>query len=384
MQKLLCITIIFRLTFLSIKKQLRKQPQRLPGCSVSKKGLLGIMDIMEKILIPLLLFALLSAPAAARKARNVYPLDGSYYTPGAMADTLTALAEEFPALARLHTLGETGTERKPLLALQVQSGLDKIPVLVVGQHHGDEVLGLEIALGLAIRLVRSQSDPEVSALLDRYAFWIVPTLNPEGWEVVRSGRFQWKRKNNTDTNNNRKFDLKKDGVDLNRNYPTFWSLEKARPASHPYYKGPAAASGAEVRALLSLGALVEFRYAFFYHSSVSGELSEKLFLPWRDKRDKAAKTDFDAMRRLAETYASLTPRDYQPGFYGVHGGYTSKTGNARNHFYHTWQTLSLLIEVGGSPGSGRAVIHPGPDMRRKIVAKNVSSLVRTLLRTELP
>jgi predicted deacylase len=88
--------------------------------------------------------------------------------------------------------------------------------LIIGQHHGDEVLGVELAVAFARELCEKAQERRYKAILGQYQFWIIPTINPEGFRSVTSGEFAWKRKNNTDSNKNGKFDLRTDGVDLNR------------------------------------------------------------------------------------------------------------------------------------------------------------------------
>ena len=314
----------------------------------------------------------------AKKITNVYPLPRSYYNESRLVADLKAWARENPRLARLHTIGYSEAGKRPIYALQIQSALDREPVLITGQVHGDEVLGVEIAMAFAKRLIHQPQDLKVSAVLGKYSFWIVPTLNPDAFHVVTSGRYQWKRKNNRDTNNNGKLNVKTDGVDLNRNFPTFWHLDSSQPERGPYYKGTAPASEAETKALIELAVMLRFKYALFYHSSVTGTYSEKIFLPWQDHRSKSAAADFAAMRELAETYASAVPKDFQPGTYEVHPNNTSRVGNARNHFFQEWGTYAYDIEVCGISNKGKSIVHPPAAMRDRIVNKNLAALFHTL------
>jgi len=318
----------------------------------------------------------------AKRIVNVYPLPRSYYNETKLSADLKTLAKENPASVKLHTIGYTKSGRKPVSALQSQTGIDRIPGLIVGQHHGDEVMGLEIAMAFAKHLLQATTDAKTRDLLDKYSFWIVPTLNPEGWKIVTSGKYQWKRKNNADSNRNGKLDKKTDGVDLHRNYPTFWHLDKGLPESSPFYKGIAPASENEVKALIEIASIVRFRYAFFYHSSVSGSYSEKIYLPWQDIKNKKLVNEFKAMRAVAEIYAAAVDKDYAPGTYSVYPGNTSKIGNSRNHFFYEWGTYAMDIEVCGANKLGVGIVHPGSLMRVKIVQKNLQALIRTLLLTD--
>jgi carboxypeptidase D len=72
----------------------------------------------------------------------------------------------------------------------------------ISTMHGDEILGTELSLRFIDLLVASYgTDADITALIDATAIWIVPLMNPDGYESV------------TRTNAN--------GVDLNRDFPTF-------------------------------------------------------------------------------------------------------------------------------------------------------------------
>jgi hypothetical protein len=207
----------------------------------------------------------------------------------------------------------------------------------------------------------------------------VPTLNPEAFTIVSSGRKEWKRKNNTDTNHNGRFNIRTDGVDLNRNYPIFWYDDRPQSVNSFYYKGTAPASENEIKAIIELASAQKFKLAFFYHSSVSGNLNEMIYLPWQDKKDESIRSDFRDMREIARTYASAVPRDYASGTYLVHIDNTSKLGNARNFFYYKYGTYAYDIEVCGKNNFGVGVVHPSAQMKYNIVQKNVQALLKTLV-----
>lgn len=316
--------------------------------------------------------------SCTKRLANVFPLGKTYYNETRLYNDLKDIANNKSNYAGLHIIGTTAHDDKPIYALQIQTDLDRIPVLVIGQHHGDEVMGVEIAMGLAKQLTNPVDSIAVEQLLSKYSFWIIPTLNPEAYAIVTSGKNEWKRKNNTDTNRNKKLDILTDGVDLNRNYPTFWSLDQNLPESNFFYKGASPASEQEIQAILQLTETHKFKYAFCYHSSISGALNEKIFLPWQDKRDKSSKQDFIEMRKLALFYASHTPKDYVEGNYTVHPGNTSKLGNSRNHLYYTYGTFAYDIEVCGKSKSGIGIVHPIPAVKDSIVKKNVQAIIKTL------
>ncbi len=333
----------------------------------------------RKPMITLLLIVLLSLgflASCAHNAGNSYPLDGAYTSFDALESRLASFVAVGGELCELKLIGFSGTDQLPIHALRIGSKAASRKVLVIGQHHGDEVLGIEVVLGIAEQL--KAPDKKFNAILEQFQIWIIPTLNPEGWREVSRGNYQWKRKNNRDTNNNKKFELREDGVDLNRNYPVFWAEDQLTASSNPYYKGSSAASESEIQALLKFVEKADFELAVFYHSSASGAYSEKLYLPWYDKKDKAMTRRYQKNEELAQSYAGSVKKDYGRGTYEVQTGISSKMGSARNYFFHALSTPAFLIEIGGINAEGISVIHPGSKMMQTIVKKHVAAF-KTLL-----
>jgi protein MpaA len=109
-------------------------------------------------------------------------------------------------------------------------------VLVIGSIHGDERAGM--------RVVRSLRTATLPAGVD---LWLVRTLNPDGTAADRR------------TNGH--------GVDLNRNFPTYW--ERAGAGTETW-SGPTAASEPETRAAMSFLRTVAPRTTLVFHQPLSG------------------------------------------------------------------------------------------------------------------
>jgi len=67
----------------------------------------------------------------------------------------------------------------------------KAIVHIDGGLHSTEVAGAQQSIALAYKLVATQGDPEVDAILDNVILMLWPTLNPDGQNEVVS----WYRKN---------------------------------------------------------------------------------------------------------------------------------------------------------------------------------------------
>lgn len=315
----------------------------------------------------------LSVVSCAHTVGNKYPLDKAYISYSALLGRLVSIDRMGGQLVKLHLIGFSGTEELPIYALEIGNKKVTRNVLIIGQHHGDEVLGVEVAMQWAQSLA-SSDNPKIKRILEHFRFWIVPTMNPEGYRVLSSGEYAFKRKNNRDTNFNGVLDLRTDGVDLNRNYPTFWEYDPTITPESPYFKGFAPATETETLAIMALADRVRFELAIFYHSSATGAYSEKIYLPWVNPADDNQRAALEEIRRVAEYYAALLPKDYEKGYYLVHGGYNSRVGNARNHFFHTYGTKAFLVEIGGINKFGISVIHPAAKMMQQNKNKHINAL----------
>ncbi len=304
---------------------------------------------------------------------NMYPLTPNYIRETKLYAELQRLTQLQPALVQNRIIGFSSHENLPIYALEIGKKQAKRQVLIIGQHHGDEVLGVNVSLAWAEKLLNGyKTDESIKNLLDKYRFWIVPTINPEGWRIVSSGQFQFKRKNNRDTDGNKKLDLRTDGVDLNRNYPVFWDIDPESNPESPYYKGTEPASENEVKSVVSLAQQQNFALAIFLHSSASGAYSEKLYLPAKG----GDSTLYAQTKTLATIYAKAVKKDYATGTYEVHNGISSEVGNARNFFFHRLGTRAFLMEIGGINAKGQSIIHPGDKMLQKIVNKHLNALTK--------
>jgi len=321
-------------------------------------------------LLPILALLLVSC---AYKGVNTFPLDQFYPQYDSILQDLNTISQRHPGLIKHRIIGFSSTEHLPIYAIQLGKGERQI--LIIGQHHGDEVLGVALSMYLAEHMTESyDADKRVKELLDEYTLWIIPTINPEGWRLVSSGITRDKRKNNRDTDGNKRLDLRTDGVDLNRNYPIFWDLDGESNTFSSYFKGSVPASESEVQSVITLGRKQDFELAIFYHSSAPGALNETIFLPAVDQPDSS----FTRLQELADLYAQSVPRDYQKGTYLLHRGSTSKVGNARNFFYHSLGVPAMLIEVGGVDRDDKSIIHPPARMLKRLQKRHYNAILKLL------
>ena len=100
-----------------------------------------------------------------------------------LARQVEALAK--PGLCEVGSLGTTLGGRK-IFVVTIGTGktADKPAILVVGNVHAPQLLGSELAVRIARRLIgRSATDAAAKELLERYTFYIIPRPSPDASEA---------------------------------------------------------------------------------------------------------------------------------------------------------------------------------------------------------
>jgi hypothetical protein len=205
----------------------------------------------------------LSATAASAPAGPAAPA-ANYRDVAGVEAALTALVTAGRPVT-LDTIGLSG-EGRPILALKVGPAADapeRPNVLYIGTHHAREWIAAELATRLAEYLADSlPTTPEGAGLLASRDIWVVPMLNPDGYQYTFDVERLWRK--NRRPNGDGTF-----GVDLNRNYPAFWGrddLGSSGVTGAETYRGPGPASEPEVQALIAFHAAHPPDVAVSYHS----------------------------------------------------------------------------------------------------------------------
>lgn len=143
-----------------------------------------------------------------------------YHLAASMNEDLRALEAAHPDLVDVHEIGRSVMGRPILLATITNeaaraANASRLVAFIDGCHHGSEIQGCEAPLFTAYFLALNYGKmPEVTRILDEYEVHVVPTVNPDGRDLV------------TRVNAN--------GINLNRNYPT----DHGNPLGLSYPLGP--------------------------------------------------------------------------------------------------------------------------------------------------
>jgi hypothetical protein len=129
----------------------------------------------------------------------------------ALSASLTSLAQSHGSRATLLTVA-TSPGGRTVQALRIGGGADvatRPALLVVGNVSGPHLVGSEIALAAAQRLLEADgSDSAITRLLNTTTIWFIPRLNPDAAEGM-TGALKWERAGN-DTPNDDDHDQKVD------------------------------------------------------------------------------------------------------------------------------------------------------------------------------
>ncbi|XP_065187718.1 carboxypeptidase D-like [Sycon ciliatum] len=140
----------------------------------------------------------------------------TYHNYTALEDTVALLVADYPHLCRSYSIGKS-VQGRDLLAVELSShGLGEVDdgrphVKYVGNVHGNDAVGRELLLRLVQHMLvnsANTSTPSIKRLLSETHVHVLPSLNPDGFEVSTEGDCQGASGRHN-----------ANGRDLNQNFP---------------------------------------------------------------------------------------------------------------------------------------------------------------------
>lgn len=154
------------------------------------------MHIIRKILLITILIAVtVSRSQAQDKIFSDYEF--RYHTYRETVDMLNELAEDYPSLVELYSIGKTATGKRNMLMMEITNkktgpAAEKPGAYFDGNQHDNEVMGGEVATFLPhYFLTQYGRDKDITRLLDTRVLYILPLANPDGAEAYITGKVDW-------------------------------------------------------------------------------------------------------------------------------------------------------------------------------------------------
>lgn len=131
----------------------------------------------------------LSAGGATEVAAETYD---RYYNYAELTNRLQSLAQKHSHIARLLSIGQS-VEGRRLWAIRITQDPEvdspgKPKFKYVGNMHGDETVSRQVLMYLVdYLLTRYEEDPRVAQLVNSTDIYIMPSMNPDGFEKSKEG-----------------------------------------------------------------------------------------------------------------------------------------------------------------------------------------------------
>lgn len=280
-------------------------------------------------------------------------LRATYHSFAQMEASLNSMASSYPNITALTAIGTTW-EGRTLWALEISDnpGVDEGEpgVQFMGLTHAREWPSMEVALDIAQRLTAGYgADPTITNLVDGNRIWVIPCVNPDGYEYSRNVDEWWRQ-------NRRNLGGGVYGVDLNRNFDGAANGSKdgewgsIGPGSQTHqpgnqtYVGPSPFSEPETQAIRDFFAGRNVTISISYHT-----YSELVLWAWG--YDGGVQTDDNALlvsigQGMAAAIGGYTPQQ-AAGLYPTTGASDDWTYGYR-YYEQGKNTLAYTVEIGTS------------------------------------
>jgi murein tripeptide amidase MpaA/translation initiation factor 2 beta subunit (eIF-2beta)/eIF-5 len=198
------------------------------------------------------------------------------YTYKEMQRDIKNLVLQYSDILRKEVIGKS-VDKRDIYALKLGTG--KTEIMINGSHHAREHITTNILMEMidqyAMHYMKDQTFDgyNVRNVLNSTSLWFVPMVNPDGVTLNQLGAGSAKNpeyvlKLNGGSRDFSSWKANVRGVDLNRQYPTGWSINRGTTKPSPQdYKGSSPLSEPESKALYDFTMKKDFKTAVAYHSS---------------------------------------------------------------------------------------------------------------------
>lgn len=249
---------------------------------------------------------------------------------GGVGRILAAAADAHPDISRVVSIGKS-VQGRELWAIQISDQPDveedEPEFSYVSTMHGDEIIGTVLCLNFMDELLDGYGqDPDITDLVDDTVIWLVPLMNPDGYELG----IRW---NANDTDLNRSFP----------DYPDDFSGNRMTETMDTAGRQP------EVVLIMDWSAANSFTLMANYHAGalVANYPYDKV--PGIPSGSEAPTLEDDLMRELASAYANENPPMLaSPTFSGgiTNGSaWYSLSGGMQDWHYRFTGAIELTLEV---------------------------------------
>jgi len=162
---------------------------------------------MKKRYLLSLFFLFLAATSFAQSQQD-------YSTNAILTQRVKALVQKYPQWVKSKSLTQT-LGGKDIWMLTIGSGKteEKPAIAVVGGVEGKHLLGVEMAIGFAEKLVAGSNTDSLKKLLDTHTYYVFPNMSPDATENYFAKVKSERRGNANSTDDDRDGKLNEDGPD---------------------------------------------------------------------------------------------------------------------------------------------------------------------------
>lgn len=267
-------------------------------------------------------------------------INGPFHNYNETAEFLDNLHSRFPELTEIGSAG-ISIEGRNLNYIKISNptsvSSSKPNIYILGCHHAREWISVEVPLLFAQYLLENYgSDPEVAGIVNGSTIYILPIMNPDGLEYTIHYYRMWRK--NRRVNGGNSF-----GVDINRNYGSFWGYDNSGSSPNPWsetYRGTAPFSEPETAGLQNFMTANPPSGVISYHS-----YSQAILYAWNYIHQTTP--DNAELENLAKTMSGLmynvNGRTYIYGC-GADALYTTN-GDTVDYVYDTFKVPAFTIEL---------------------------------------